>query len=154
MESNLSPPVPNHIDFATVYPGFRFDGPTAILEAPFDFRPYGTNGDYLSTQIDYGYYKGSENANSISAIGRHISELQAHPERNLLIPKNATDCQFFNPIEAAATLKSLHLAPYHVKVVHPENPQWALCSYIQAHYALAVPASPQTWNTELWTPKQ
>ena len=55
------------------------------MDAPFGYKPNGY-ATYLSGAVDYGYYKGLENANTPAAVERKIDELARHPERDLLIP--------------------------------------------------------------------
>jgi len=146
-------PVPDQIDFASVYPGIDFSGAKATLAAPFGYMPRGWPVFYLSTQIDYGFYKGVENANSVAAIERRIAELQAHPDRNLLVAQGSTNCKYFDVRAERGWIETLNQTVYLGKPKHLERPLWPLCQYIQEHYTMAIPASAENWNYELWTPK-
>jgi len=154
LERYAAYPLPRHIDFAAVYPGVAM-GPDGILEAPFGYGPYSTNSSYyLSTQIDYGFYKGQETAHSVSAIQRHIDELKAHPGRDLLLPADTIGtCRYFDVAGAQKDLSSLNLSRYRARAAHVDNPTWSLCDYIQTHYTLAAAAAPRNWDYELWQPK-
>jgi hypothetical protein len=154
VDTEPRPPVPVHIDFAAVYPGVDFQRGDGVLEAPFGYTPEVTGLDYESTQVDYGYYRGNENADSLEAIGRRVAELQAHGDRLLLIPKNAAKCHDFNADAFRASLEAGSKTVYWAKPMHLEDPMGELCGYIQTHYVMTVPARNRNWNTELWVPRR
>jgi len=153
IEQDVPYPIPAHIDFAAIYPEANVNLSDGILEAPFGYSPTGTTVFYLSLQIDYGYYKGNENANSIAAIDRRIHELQDHPSRDLLVPAGATSCRYFDAEAMRHSMRSFNLAPYWRRPVHLEDPLWPLCNYVLTHYILAAPGTPRDWEYELWIPK-
>lgn len=144
--------VPGKINLAEVYPAAARQAGDQILEAPFAYSPNGF-ADYHSSELEYGYFKGMENANTPAAVARKIGELAQHPERDLLLPAPSSNlCGVNGPLERQL-VTLLFSFPYTAKVSHPESVHQPLCDYIAAHYSLTQPASESSFGYELWTPK-
>ena len=142
--------VPARIDFAAVYPGLDFR-PDGVLDAPFGYKPNGY-GTYLSDAVDYGYYKGLENANTPRAVERKIDELAAHPERDLLIPAPSAGLCATDARLERALITVLFFSPYLARVEHPRSVHEPLCEYIAGHYRLVRAGAPENFEYELWVP--
>ena len=122
-----------------------------VLDAPFGYKPNGY-GTYLSDAVDYGYYKGLENANTPEALQKKIDELARHPERDLLIPSpSAALCSTDVRLERAL-ITVLFFSPYLARVEHPSSVHEPLCEYIAGHYRLVRAGAPENFEYELWVP--
>lgn len=141
------------IDIFALYPGLdpsRLDGP---FEAPFGYKP-NSIGSYLSSQIDYGFYEGVENATTPAAVNRKIDELARHPKRAVLIRDHTgyDVCMIDARIERLV-ISDIFLFPYMARISNTQNVRKPLCDYIAANYQLAYPATPENYRYELWMPK-
>jgi hypothetical protein len=141
------------IDIFALYPELdrsRLDG---LIEAPFGYKP-NSIGSYLSSQIDYGFYEGVENANTPAAVNRKIDELARHPKRAILIRENTShDVCTVDASKERLLISSLFLFPYMARISHPQNVRKPICDYIAANYQLAYPATLENYRYELWMPK-
>jgi hypothetical protein len=138
------------IDFAAVYPGLDLRQ-VGVLDAPFGYKPNGY-ATYLSDAVDYGYYKGLENANTPAAVERKIDELARHPERDLLIPAPSAGLCAADARLERALITVLFFSPYLARVEHPRSVHEPLCEYIAVHYRLVRAGAPVNFEYELWAP--
>ena len=129
-------------------PHLLFPAASPILYAPFSYSPERL-GNVQSPSLVEGHFMGALNLLTPAQVAQKIAEMQDHPEQDLLLsPDGLEQCAPFRG--DPATLRSLFLLPF---VPKPRN-QYALvapvCQYIQAHYRLLVPPSPQTGDYGLW----
>ncbi len=123
-----------------------------MLEAPLGFLPRAT-GFYFSPQIDYGYFDGMMDVGGEDAVRRKVSELARHPGRDLLLPPDFEGgCQVDEQMRKKV-IGYLLLAPYTAAAVNRQSILKPLCDYVEAHYVVTSPATPQSFNYELRSPK-
>jgi hypothetical protein len=122
-----------------------------LLETPFSYEP-AARDFYYSTQIDYGYFDGNADLATPAAIQRKIDELRQHPQRSLLLESRILEFCDADQENRRIYLSFLLFSPYTAKAVHHRTILVPLCDYIRAHYALAVPGSPENFNYALWSP--
>lgn len=140
------------IDFSALYPGADLSGSDGVLQVPFGYKP-NTIGSYLSNQIDYGYYDGGINVNTPAAVARKISELEAHPQRKLLLTKH-----FYGVCDVDISLERymisrLFVFPYRTPFANRETIFKPFCRYIYDHFTLTHPPSEENFGYGLWRPK-
>jgi hypothetical protein len=146
-----SPDFPFNSNISALYPQSANFGGDGVFEAPFGYLPT-ARGFFFSPQIDFGFYDGLWDADAPKAYYRKMSELAQHPQRSVLVPYQLSgDCSV-NGASERGFISLLFGFPYTASVVHPESIRKPLCDYIVAHYTLAVPASPQNFQYELWKP--
>jgi hypothetical protein len=147
------PVAPPKIDIFALYPELDPSRSDGRFEAPFGYKP-NSIGSYLSSQIEYGFYEGAENANTPAAVNRKIDELARHPERAVLIREHTSHnvCTVDASLERSV-ISALFLFPYEARPSHTESVHKPLCDYILDHYQLAHPATLENYRYELWTPK-
>lgn len=146
-----APPVfPAQDSIAALYP--PQPSSDASFEAPFGYTPQ-AGGFFYSPQIDYGFYDGLLDANTPHDYRVKISELAQHPQRPLLLHQGIfAVCEVHEDINSAS-ISILFTTLYTARAIHTDSVRKPLCDFIQQHYTLAVPASPQNFQYELWTPK-
>jgi hypothetical protein len=122
-----------------------------VFAAPFGFAP-SHFGLYHSPAIDEGFYAETVNIATPAGIQQLIAELAAHPSRPLLmLPGREGNCGS-GPVAALTYLRQTFLYPYTAPAVHPASIGEPLCTYIQHHYIRTKPATPATFDYELWSP--
>jgi hypothetical protein len=137
-------PVPDTIRFSALYPFWR-----GTFLAPFGYRPNGS-GDYLSNQVEYGYFHGFENANAVGSVHEKLSEIKAHPEKALLLPDQfERSCQVDVHAERLE-ISILFAFPYLGRAVHLESVRQPVCDYILSEYRLEEPPSDEDFHYGLW----
>ncbi len=139
--------VPERIDFSAVYPSWHGD-----FLAPFGYNPTGI-GNYLSDQIDYGYYEGTENANTIAAVTRKISEMEDNPQRALLLADYFHVFCEADAEGARSMITTLSAFPYFGRAVHLQSVHAPMCSYILANYSLREVPEQKNFGYGLWVRK-
>jgi hypothetical protein len=146
------PPFAAASSIHSLYPTAPPFGGDQILQAPFGYRP-NASGFYFSPEIDDGYYEALIDANSPESYRRKIGELAQHPQRDLLLHKDIFDVCKIDPSVERISVGILFAAPYTATAKHTRSIRTPLCDYIRTHYMLAVPASTQNYQYELWHPK-
>jgi hypothetical protein len=144
------PAFPAHAGIAALYT--HQPSSDNAFEAPFGYTPQ-ASGFYVSPQIDYGFYDGILDASTPLAYRRKIDELARRPQRPLLLHRDIFDVCEVRPDIDSALISILFTFPYTARAAHTDSVRKPLCDYIHAHYNLAVPATPQNFQYELWTPK-
>jgi hypothetical protein len=144
------PSIPDAIDLSRTYPSWH-----GTFLAPAAYRPHGDGfGSYMSPQVEYGYYQGFENANTVEAVNQKVAELQTHPEMAVLLPGD-----FFEhrcTIDFASMKHGLSMnwgMPYFGKGVHSENVRKPFCDFIRENYLLEEKPSLDNFNYGLWVSK-
>jgi hypothetical protein len=136
--------VPDAISFIALYPFWH-----GTFLAPFGYRPNGV-ADYLSNQVDYGYFHGFENANAVGSVDEKLSEIKGHPGKALLLPD-----QFERSCQVDAHAERLEISilsafPYMGRAVHTESVHQPVCNYILSEYRLEEPPSDENFHYGLW----
>src|SRR6202012_173838 len=92
----------------------------AIFQAPFGYQP-NAKSFYFSSQLDYGFFFGSADANTPLAVSIQIDELAKYPKRSLLLPKDYSKgfCEV-NQHHERIVVSFLTGSPYFGSVVHPQ----------------------------------
>ena len=135
------------IDFAALYPGW-----TGRALAPLGYKPNGV-GTYLSDRIDYGYYRGFENAITVHAVREKVEEMRLRPQEAILLPVGfRTTCQV-DADGSAAQIAWLFAFPYFGKAVHLESIRRPFCDYVLAQYELKYPPEKDNFHYGLWVAK-
>lgn len=122
-----------------------------IIEAPLTFSP-SHFGAFHSPNLDEGYFFGTLNAVTIQDIDRKTAELAAHPDRPLLLPEQMAICTN-NEAGARSQVQTLFLIPYHAKIKNKYSVLEPWCTYVERHYTLLLPATPEHFGYTLWQPK-
>jgi hypothetical protein len=139
--------VPKTVDFSRIYPSWH-----GTFLAPFWYKPNGV-GTYFSNQVDYGFFEGFANANTVDAIHIKLTEIKNHPEKALLLPDHFEGyCQVNIPAERQG-ISVLFAIPYFGKAVHLESVRQPICNYILAQYKLEQEPSLQNFGYGLWVAK-
>lgn len=127
--------------------------PDDLFEAPFGYQP-NAKGFFFSTQVDYGFFFGSADANTPRSVSIQIDELTSHPKRNLLLPKNYAEgfCEISERHERIV-VSALTGTPYFGNVIHPQSVRKPLCDYIAEHYSKSEAATTTNYEYELWKPQ-
>ena len=123
-----------------------------MVETPFGFTPTRFGIDH-SPQIAPGRFSGAVNVVSVKDVATKIDELRAHPDRPLLLLRKAEDSCGFNEADDRQTLSVLFLVPFRGHERPVRNPLEDLCSFIQGHYNLTEPATPEHFGYALWSAK-
>ncbi|GAC1416618.1 MAG: hypothetical protein NVSMB62_06480 [Acidobacteriaceae bacterium] len=112
-----------------------------VLAAPLSYRPYVSPHSDLP-QVRTGKYNGLENVVTASAIQDKIAELDADPERPLILPADWQLSCALDGGDVDHLMKSLFL-PVHVPArKHSLAIFEPLCTHIASHYEFASPLSP------------
>ncbi|HEY0309509.1 MAG TPA: hypothetical protein VGB94_15200 [Acidobacteriaceae bacterium] len=132
-------------------PSEAFPGATPILQAPFG---YSGADFYYSPRVDTGYYVPVDDVMSGHQATRKITELQEHPDRDLLIPRDVkpdAGCAV-DPEAAHRLVASVFGYNYfhHVRNIPPG--MQPLCRYIVDHYRYSRPAAASRNSYVLWEP--
>jgi hypothetical protein len=122
---------------------------TGVMEAPFGYSPKGF-GTYHSAGIDAGYFDGVNNLFTSSMIQRKVEELQAYPERKLLLPENFEDQCKVDPEMDRKQIRTLFAYPFGWKARHFDSIRTPLCSYIAGHYHETIDLGPQAYGYTIW----
>lgn len=144
--------LPENANLALIYPESKHLRSDGIFEVPFGYVPNG-GAVYLSPQLDYGYYYQLDNAGTPDGIRRKIDQLRQHPERGILLTKNFLSFCKVYPETEREFLSLLLAFPYLARPAHTQSINKPFCDYILTHYDLAESATPETFQYELWTPK-
>ena len=132
------------IDLQSAYP--KLDGK---LMAPFGYRPFGF-GSYHLASIDTGYFYGLTNLFTPATVERKIDELQAHPERDLLLPEKFNDLCKVDASAERLLIQELFIYPYSRKVVHADSVREPLCGYIDRHYSKRIDMGSRGYGYSFW----
>lgn len=135
------------IDFNALYPGWK-----GMFFAPLGYKPNGV-GNYLSSQVEYGRYRGFDNANTKSAIQQKVEELKRHTADGLLLPAGFESMCEAHPDAQAAWIAWLFAFPYFGTPVHKESLSKPFCDHIEAAYRQEYPPTKQNFNYGLWVVK-
>lgn len=136
--------VPDKIALAVLYPTSHGE-----FLAPWGYTPNGS-GTYLSSEIDYGYFDGLDNAFTLNAAHLILTEINDHPDKPLLLPGYSQNSCIINPQGERQLTTLLFSFPYFRKAVHPESVLQPVCSYILDHYEMESAPSPQNFGYGLW----
>ncbi len=118
--------------------------------APFGYaRVLGT---YYSSQIEFGFYEGFENANTPSAIARKIEELKGAPQRAVLLPGNFEALCGIDAIANRRIISALFMRPYNGAIKNSINIRKPVCDYIRANYVLTEQPLEENFGFGLWVP--
>jgi hypothetical protein len=126
-----------------------YPGSSSVLNAPFNFSPNGF-GTYHAPRIDTGYFAGLELALTPESIRRKISELDEHPNEDLLLPDHFEDRCALNPAGEQAAIRILFWYPFSQRPKNWVNTREPLCTYISAHYRMVQAPSLQGYGYGLW----
>ena len=126
-------------------------GATPVVEAPFLYVP-NTLGIYEGPLADSGYFSGITDVFTEQQVSRKISELQAHPDRDVLVRREAPQMCNESISMAGKGLRVVFITPVLLPGRHDNDLLQPLCSYIQANYSLVHPSSPETSGYSLWRP--
>jgi hypothetical protein len=131
-------PIPRDFDPHTVFPGS-----SPVLFAVFPYLPNGASV-YESPHMDEGYYFGVADIAGDGAVQRKLAELQAHPERDLVLPERSTwPCILpANP----GFLRSVLLYPFPPYSDRSYVLFVPLCGYLEANYRWVYPPAAQTYG--------
>jgi len=144
LEDAQSARAPKEVDFRAIYPLWHGE-----YLAPLGYKPNGI-GTYLSNQVDYGYFEGFENANTVGAIEEKLAEIKEHPEKALLLPDHFEETCRINVESERKELKILFDFPYFGKAVHTESVREPVCNYIFAQYELRQAPTAENFEYGLW----
>jgi hypothetical protein len=136
--------IPPEIDLQSAYP--QLEGK---LMTPFGYTPLGF-GSYHSASIDMGYFYGLSNLFTPAMVERKIDELQAYPERNLLLPENFNDSCKVDATAERRLIQEIFVYPYRAKVRHSDTVREPLCSYIDENYQEKIDLVPQGYGYSVW----
>jgi hypothetical protein len=139
--------VPPVIEFPAVYPGWH-----GGFLAPFGYRPNGI-GTYFSSDIDFGYYDGLENALTEAAIARKVAEMKDHPHKALLLPDQFADLCRVNMDAERHQISMLMEFPYLAKAAHPDSIDAPLCGFILERYRQQDEAAAGNFGYAVWVAK-
>jgi hypothetical protein len=126
-------------------------GATPVVEAPFSYMP-NTIGPYQGPLVDTGYFSSTINVLTPEQVQRKIAELAAHPDRDVIIRWEAPKLCLEDIPDSRASLRQLSMTPVLLPAVHSDDIVQPLCSYIQTHYQMVRPSSPEASGYSLWRP--
>lgn len=132
------------ISVDSLFPSWKGD-----FLAPFGFKPNGY-GTTLSTRIDYGRYEAPLNNDTAASVQETISEIEAHPEEALLLPKGFDATCNIDPKFERLDLSLLFAFPYFGRAVHTRSIRQPLCDFIVENYQVVQPPTAQTFYWGLW----
>lgn len=135
------------VNLAAIYPIWR-----GKFAAPFGYRPNGV-GTYLSDRIDYGFYEGLENANTVSAVERKMDDLTREPQTALLLHDRFEGQCAVDGVGELRSIQYLFLIPYRVSLRHGTSVYAPLCDYIRMHYTMSMAPSAENFRYGLWVRK-
>lgn len=121
-----------------------------ILEAPWGFRTQNIE-TYSLPWVDTGRYLGTINAHSLSAIAEKERELDAHPDRDVLVPAAYNNLRRFDPAYSRTWLEIEFAAPFWMPLRNPVNPWAGLAVFLETHYHRVLPATAQSYGYEVWS---
>jgi hypothetical protein len=147
LEAAQSSVAPKTVGLAVLYPTWH-----GAYLAPFGYRPNGI-GTYLSDRVDYGYYEGNENANTVEAIQKKLAEIKDHPEKALLLHEHFEDTCRIDVSAERQELSILFAFPYLGRAVHTESVRQPICDYISYQYELEQVPTPENFDYGLWVAK-
>ena len=129
-----------HLFAATVTdPHNLFPGASAIIAAPFEYRPDGQR-NYQAPDIDEGYFKGMLNVLTIEDVNRKIDDLRTHPEEDLVIARE--DLDWCEPRAGdRARIRGLLQLPWIPQPKQTLSIFVPFCSYIRDHYQFVYTTS-------------
>jgi hypothetical protein len=126
-----------------------------ILQAPFGFRSSRVEM-YDVSWVHLGRFFGMINAPSVQDVLIKERELEAHPQRELLIPAKLNRWHEFSASHPRLWLEVEFLAPYSMPIEHPVSPDSALVDYVEQHYhrvasfASQSQSQSQSQRYEIW----
>ncbi len=126
-------------------------GATPVVEAPFSYMP-NTLGPYHGPLVDTGYFSSTVNVLTPEQVQRKIAELAAHPDRDVIVRWEAPKLCVQDIPDSRASLRQLSMTPVLLPAVQDDDIVQPLCSYIQTHYRMVRPSSPETSGYSLWRP--
>ena len=119
--------------------------------APFGYtRSFGT---YHSSQIDFGYYEGFENANTKAAVTHKIDEMKDAPQRAVLLPDDFDSQCSVDAIASRKAISILFMRPFNADFKNPVNIRGPLCD-IRANYVMIDRPRQENFGFGLWTPRR
>jgi len=126
-------------------------GATPVVEAPFLYMP-NTLGSYQGPLVDTGYFSGITDVFTPAQVQRKIDELAAHPERDVVVRWEAPKLCREDMAAVRDAMRSVSFTPALLPVRQDNDVLQPLCSYIQTHYRMVRPSSPETSGYSLWRP--
>jgi hypothetical protein len=139
--------VQGHIDVPATFD----QPPGTVFVAPFGFSP-SRFGIYHSPSVFEGFYLENQDVVTTQAVATKIAELAAHPANPMLLLPGREDACTVTAEASRTMIRGLFYYPYNAKPVHETGIAQPLCDYIQRHYHLAEPATPQHFGYALWLP--
>lgn len=133
-----------HIAQAEAFPGSR-----GILEAPFGFHTTRFE-TYSAPWMDGGRYFGTLNATSPRDIAIKEEELQNHPDRSVLVPRNTNQFCRLDPNLSRLWIEVNEAAPYWMPQRHVVLPYAKLCEFLHSRYHRVHPATSSSYGYEVW----
>ncbi|MBS1813435.1 MAG: hypothetical protein JSS87_01010 [Acidobacteria bacterium] len=124
-----------------VDPSESFPESSAVLQAPFGYYVRGY-ASVLQPNVKIGYLDGLNDVMGAQQIQRKIHEMEAHPERDLLLPKGFLpehQCEV-SRTDAPELMRNLYGYNYY-RFRNEPGMLRPLCGYIASHYQFA--ASPR-----------
>ncbi|MGI4826680.1 MAG: hypothetical protein ACRYFU_00560 [Janthinobacterium lividum] len=125
--------------------------PQTVVEAPFGFTP-GRFGTYASPSIDEGYYFENENVLTPAAVARKISEMQAHPERPLILLPGRENACTVRVTMGRPQIGPPFYYPYRGRPVRDNDVTEPMCTFIRQNYHPARNGTAGTFGYLLWLP--
>jgi hypothetical protein len=130
-------------------PANVFPSATPVLEAPFAYIP-NKLGFYVSPSIDEGFFQGLLNILTPEQVQQKITELDTHPERDLILPDNFRDQCRIDALTQQHEIQYLFQLPYRLQVKHEIHILEPICEHIEQHYTLIQAPASQTYGYGLW----
>ena len=119
--------------------------------APFGYRPDGF-GTYHSPRIEFGRYEDLIDVSTPHSVEEKVMEMQAEPERALILPYHADEYCRTNQRAEGHFLEVLLLFPRIGKFVHADDAREPICRYMDDHYRMLVEPTPETFWYGVWVP--
>lgn len=121
-----------------------------VFAAPMGFAPNHL-GTWHAAEVDQGYFLGFQDVLTPAAVNTKIAELAEHAERPLLLPEQWDKACEMNPELHRRLMSILFLYPYTAAAQHTESINTPFCKYVEQHYLLKIPSSPDRLGYEVWT---
>lgn len=122
-----------------------------IFFAPFGFTPGGF-GSYHTVSIDEGFFFENENVMTVQRVQAKVAEMQAHPERPLLLLPGRENACMSRAGVGRFELRPPFYYPYLGRPVHVNDVAEPICAYIREHYRVARSEGEDTFGYQLWLP--
>lgn len=120
-----------------------------VLEAPYGFRSPSVEA-FNVPWVDMGRFFENTNAITPQAITIKEQELEAHPDREVLVPSNFREWGKFNASMIRLSLEVIFVTPYFMPLRHPDSPYGKLAEFIERNYHMVSPASSSSLGYEIW----